>query len=402
MASASPRHRFTPGPWLLGALLAGCGLSIHPDASAATKFATFVISVDGSSQEAQKQGAILNWMVQRLTEHKGTQAAGLIPLDRGMFFSRSRALGARRWLRKAKAAMGEALKLYPGKPEEASSALRRVVQFYHYTHPYYMDRKQYQRSLMLLAMLLYRSKQKSQAWRLLSRGVLLDPTFVPTGKLSADEQKVVKAARCKLGKQNPSTLVVKTRRGARAVYLNGQLVGFGDQKITGLRAGEYYVQVREDGYRRWGRKRFRISPGATKTLRARNMRSSQHDFHSEMCKTLLPLKEGDRLTDKLKIMAQTAGVKRLWVGCFKADSTGKAGNINWYFLKSPSSQGKLGAVPILGGFQAKFLILAKLMKALGAKIVLTEPAKGMSGRACLRSQTARICLAQPTRGSSGG
>jgi hypothetical protein len=351
------------------------GLSSQP--AEATTVAFFVRAVKGSNAKGKKTGAMLNWVMQRLVDHRASHAKGFRFMDRGLFFSKSRALGAKRWLKKAKRVYKQGLKSYASNADAATSAFRRASTFYHYAHPYYMTRKRYQSALLHLAMLQYQKKENESAWRHLSRGILLQPKVIPAGALRPVERKIIEAGRCKLANGNRGNLTIKTKDPAASVFINDQLVGFGTLTLRGLPAGEYYITVQQDGFRRWGRRKLRLQPGASKTVYARNFSSPQRRNYEAVCNDLMPLKEGEQLTDKLKDTALTFRVQRLWFGCFKPDASGEAGDIHWFTIdKSKSSPvGKRGTIPMPSGLSTQVQLLSRMTSALGFPAPSTLPTK---------------------------
>lgn len=368
---------------LTGAVGLALVFSFSTSAQAAEQAAFFVSTVDGSSAKARKTGALLDWMMTRLVDHEASKKKGFTFLKRGLFFSKSRALGARKWMSRVKAPFREAMKSYTSKPAVALSAFRRASQFFHYAHPYYLQRSSYQTSLLHLSMLLYRKKEKESAWRFLTRGILMQPGVIPQGALRPAERKVIEAGRCRLANGNKANLIIKTKTPGTAVYINDHLVGFGTLRLNNLPAGEYYISTREAGYRRWGRKRFRLPAGATRTVYARNMSSPQASFYRSLCKELMLLKEGEQLNDKMKDVIRTlqlkSNKKRAWIGCYKPDKSQLGGTIHWFTARFTGDSGtaKRGTIPVPAGFEEKFQVLATLTRAMGYSTPSKLPSSSM-------------------------
>lgn len=369
-----------------------------------------------ASDAAKRTGAILNWMLRDMYR-KGNNPKKLM-LDRGLFFSRSQALSARRWREKALGVAVEGYQSYLGDPAEALRFMYRAARFYEYAYTYAMNRQGSRKSLLYLGCLLYRKGRKKLGHRRLTQGILIEPNAAPPTSLNAAEQQLVQALRCRLGKAKLGTLKIKSRHAGNEVYVNGYLVGFGSMTMQ-VPPGEYYVKVTRDGYRHWGR-RVRIRSGRTKRVSIYMRRSPRNRFYEGLCSNLLKSGSNEQLTDEMKKLGLTiksgasASANRLiWVGCFKPAGNGSTGKVNWFSLdyaKSGASALK-GSFSVSSGNSARWSALTKAFQKSGLKVSSSaKPPSSFMLYPAIRTQA--VCLnpdaiklsplLPPKQNSSGG
>ena len=345
-----------------------CWVMPMPFAQADNVIGLFVQTM-GRDQEAQKNGAILNWIAREVVK-KAQNRIKL--LDRGLFFSRSQALSAQRWRRKAAGVAEEGYQSYLSDPAEALRYMYRAARFYEYAYTYAMNRKGARKSLLYLGCLLYRKGNKSLGRRRLTQGILINPNASPPTDLNAAEQQLVQAVRCNLSKAKAATVNIKVRSASAEVYVNGYLIGFGPQSVM-IPPGEYYVKVTQDGYRHWGR-RVRVRAGQKRNVSVYLRRSPRQSYYKAMCPKLMSIKESEQLTDELKKISMTMHAKRLWIGCFKPNSGGTTGTLRWMTIDRSASTPKAssGSVSISSSLRVRWNTIGNVLKTLGLQVAPTS------------------------------
>lgn len=390
-------------------LLFGVGLCwTLPAASASAKdvVGVFVQTVGGNAQ-AKKNGAMLNWIAREVVRRAQNNVQ---LLNRGLFFSRSQALSAQRWRKKAANVAEEGYQSYLSDPAEALRFMFRAARFYEYAYTYAMDRQGTRKSLLYLGCLLYRKGSKKLGRRRLVQGILINPNASPPTDLNAAEQQLVRAVRCNLSKERTASLNVKVRSNSAEVYINGFLVGFGPQKVTVL-PGEYYVKVTLDGYRHWGR-RVKVRSGQTRNVRVYTRRSPRQQFYQNFCPKLMKSTESEQLTDEMRKIAMTMHSKRLWVGCFEPTRSGASGKLKWFALNlNSSSKVQRGTASISSSLRVRWNTLGNAIKSLGVRVAPTASApnslrlfpKILARSSCLNPDAIKLSpLLPPKRASSAG
>ncbi len=348
------------------------GIATSPTtAFAKDKLALFIITPKGN-KVAQKTGAILNWMALQLAHKEAQQNDTFDFLDRGLFFSRSNALSARRWNQRASRSAADGYQMYTSEPANAASRLLRVSRFFEFAYKYYLQTDELRKALFFTGILQFRKGQKSRGIRTLKKAILLDPDAELPSEFDDNEKELIRAIKCQMGKQKTASIIIRTAPDG-AVYLNGRLVGFGSMTIDNLVPGEYFLTVARDGYRNWGRK-VRLRPGQRRSIRSFNRRSPQYSFYSSLCSKLAACKEGEQLTDELKKalqMFRNQAVSRIFVGCFAPVADGESGYLNWYALSSQGNA-KKGVAKIPTGQASRVKSLLNALQSIGVQIMETS------------------------------
>ncbi|HAA53262.1 MAG TPA: hypothetical protein DCE42_00820 [Myxococcales bacterium] len=326
--------------------------------------AIFLITPD-EKKEAQELSAKLTWNLLQMAQ-KSAKAKGLELIDRGLYFSRSNALSAKRWRKRAKRVGDEGLESFSSDPESAGGTLLRASRFYEFAYKYYLDRKGMMNTLTLSGILQFRAGQKKRGIRFVRRGLQVYPTASLPTQLSAVEKKLVKAIRCQMSKDKPATLTVKARKGGGVVYINGNRVGVGETTIK-LPPGKYMITMSKDGYRNWGRK-LTLRVGQKKTVTASHQRSPRASFYRSLCETLEKKPVGEPLTDQMTSYLRTLrrqSVERLLIGCFAPSKNNKSGVVTWYSVDRDSKKATKAKGRIKGAEAAQKKVLTKMLKSIG-------------------------------------
>lgn len=401
-------------PHWMGVFFFLAGLGVNSEVHAKKNMVALFVQTEGQKPEAQRTGALLNWMVQEI-HRRGKNPTQL--LDRGLFFSRSEALSGQRWREKAARVAEEGYQSYLGDPAEALRFMYRSARFYEYAYTYAMNRHGARKSLLYLGCLLYRKGDKSLGRRRLTQGILINPQAAPPTSLNAEEQQLVQAMRCRLGKARTGKLVLKTPFPAVEVYVNGYLIGFGSSQLE-LPPGEYYVKATLDGYRHWGR-RIEVRSGQTRNVSVYMQKSPRHAYYTSLCGKLGQSQAGEQLTDeikKIRLTMQTGAagnVKALWFACFKPQGSGNTGTLTWYGMdfSQESAQAQKGTLSLPTGFKVRWNALGNILQKVGSSPAPTSQAPDSvmlypaipSSAVCIDPEAIRLSpLLPPQQSSSGG
>jgi hypothetical protein len=332
----------------------------------------FVQTTD-ENEDAQKTGALLNWLVREAVQRGETP--GLALMDRGMFFSRSQALSAKKWLSQAMNVAEDGYQLYSGNPSTALQNLFRSAQFFEYSTVYALDRTSTRKSLLYLGCLLYRKGDRKLGWQRIAQGILLDPDASPPFDLNAEEQQLVQAVRCNLGQTKLGTLEIKMPKPTGEIYINGVFAGFGSSSFS-LPPGNYFITVMHDGSRHWGR-RMEVREAQKTTANVFFQRSPNADFYNNFCPTLLKSQQGEQLNDEMKKFAEFLQVQRLWIGCYQPDKGNEtSGQIRWMHIRRSGAswdKATTGSVKIGSSLTARWNALNSVLRGVTIQIAQNSP-----------------------------